>query len=170
MKGVTTDVSSLYPEPLATIFPSVSHQICEFHVLAELTKAVLRAVAKVRRTLKAAAPKLPKGRPATQKAKREARRKKRLTQKAADLFEYRHLFVQKSLTPKEGRSLARITRGCRTSRHCEPSWTRSTVSLTGAAVRLPRWPNWRGFELVSGASSTLGKPCKNSLAPRGKRR
>src|SRR6202008_2205181 len=42
LHGITTDASSLYPEPIAEIFGAVPHQICEFHVLKELTKAVLR--------------------------------------------------------------------------------------------------------------------------------
>ena len=82
LQGVTTDGSHLYPAPLAKIFPGVSHQICKFHVLADLTKAVLRAVAKVRKHLKARMPKLPKGRPATREAKRAARMKKRLNRVA----------------------------------------------------------------------------------------
>jgi len=31
--GVTTDGSSLYPEPLAEVFDHVPHQVCEFHVV-----------------------------------------------------------------------------------------------------------------------------------------
>src|SRR5262249_25998197 len=46
--GVTTDASPLYPEPLREVFGDVPHQICEFHIIKELTKAILRAVAKVR--------------------------------------------------------------------------------------------------------------------------
>jgi hypothetical protein len=44
--GVTTDGSPLYPEPLRAVFGAVPHQICEFHILKELTKAVLEAVDK----------------------------------------------------------------------------------------------------------------------------
>jgi hypothetical protein len=110
LKGVTTDGSPLYPAPLAKIFPGVAHQICEFHILADLTKAVLHAVANVRKQLKARMPKLPKGRP-TRSAQRLARMKKRLEGKVADLFEYRYLFVQHSLTPAERRTLLRISRG-----------------------------------------------------------
>src|SRR2546425_11579821 len=40
--GVTTDGSQLYPEPLAEVFGGVPHQICQFHVLKELTKGVLK--------------------------------------------------------------------------------------------------------------------------------
>jgi hypothetical protein len=111
LQGVTTDGSPLYPHPLATIFPGVAHQICEFHVLAELTKAVLRAVAKMRKRLKARMPTLQRGRPSSPKAKRDARKKTRLQQRVTDLFDHRHLFVQKCLSPVERRTLLRISRG-----------------------------------------------------------
>jgi hypothetical protein len=63
LKGITTDGSPLYPTPIAQVFGPVRHQLCEFHVIAELNKAVLKAVAKVRRQLKANLPKFGQGRP-----------------------------------------------------------------------------------------------------------
>lgn len=111
LKGVTTDGSALYPEPLRAVFGDVPHQICEFHVIKELTKAILRAVAKVRKKLTARKPTLKRGRPATVEAKRAARQAKRLQQKIADLFEHRHLFVQHDLTMAQRRTLRQITRG-----------------------------------------------------------
>jgi hypothetical protein len=111
LQGVTTDASPLYPEPLREVFGDIPHQICEFHIIKELTKAILRAVAKVRKTL--AARKLPaqRGRPATPEARRAARKRERLQEKIANLFEHRHLFVQHDLTPAEHRTLRKITRG-----------------------------------------------------------
>jgi hypothetical protein len=111
LHGVTTDASPLYPEPLQAVFGSVPHNICEFHVIKELTKAILRAVAKVRKQL--AGRKLPakRGRPATPAAKRAAHKRQRLQQKIADLFEHRYLFVQHDMTPAERRTLHKITRG-----------------------------------------------------------
>ena len=53
LKGITTDGSSLYPEAIATVFGKVPHQLCTFHVLKEVTKAVLGAVAKLRKDLAA---------------------------------------------------------------------------------------------------------------------
>ena len=111
LKGVTTDGSVLYPEPLRAVFGDVRHQICEFHVIKELTKAILRAVAKVRKNLAARKPTLKRGRPSTVEAKRAARQAKRLQQKIADLFEHRHLFVQHDLTRAQRRTLQPITRG-----------------------------------------------------------
>lgn len=111
LQGITTDGSNLYPQPLATIFPGVAHQICEFHILADLTKAVLRAVAKTRKRLSGRIPTLKPGRPRSLKAKRDARKKSRLQQRVTDLFDHRHLFVQKGLSPVERRTLTRISRG-----------------------------------------------------------
>ena len=111
LKGVTSDASPLYPKPVQEIFGTVPHQICEFHILKELTKAILRAVAKVRKKLATRKPKLKRGRPSTAAAKRAVRRNQRLQQKIADLFEHRYLFVQHDLTPAQRRTLWRITRG-----------------------------------------------------------
>lgn len=111
LHGITTDASALYPEAIAHVFGDIPHQICEFHVIAELTKAVLKAVAKVRKSIKAKMPKLPRGRPATKKARRAAQRKKRLQKKVADLFDHRLLFVQHHLTTAQRKTLSRITRG-----------------------------------------------------------
>jgi hypothetical protein len=110
LRGITTDGSALYPEPIRQVFGAVPHQICKFHVLAELNKAVLHAVAQARRDLKATLPKLGRGRP-TAATRRLAARKKRIEAKIADLFEPRYLFVQRHLSPAERKTLQRITRG-----------------------------------------------------------
>jgi hypothetical protein len=109
--GVTTDGSPLYPTVLADLFPGVSHQACKFHVLQEINKEILKAVAAVRRELKAKQPKLSPGRPSGRLAAKLARRKKRLQARNTDLFDHRYLFVQHSLTVGEKRTLRRITRG-----------------------------------------------------------
>ena len=109
--GVTTDGSPLYPKPIAEVFGDVRHQVCEFHVIAELTKAILKAVTRVRRGLKAAMPKLGRGRPSSPAQKKAARRKKRMQKKVTNLFENRYLFVKHHSTPGEKKTLTRITRG-----------------------------------------------------------
>lgn len=108
--GITTDASPLYPVPIAEVFGDVNHQVCEFHTIAELTKAVLGAVAKVRKKLNASLPQLPRGRPSPAMRK-SAQRGQRIQKQIAELFEHRHLFVQHHLTPAEQRILRRITRG-----------------------------------------------------------
>ena len=111
LQGITTDGSPLYPQPITTIFPGVRHQVCEFHVLAEITKAVLRAGARVRKELAGKKEQLGRGRPRSKQAKQAARRNERLQQKIGDLFEHRHLFVAHYLTAVERRTVQRITRG-----------------------------------------------------------
>jgi hypothetical protein len=109
--GLTTDGSALYPTPLAEVFGDVPHQICPFHIVAEVNKAVLGAVARARKALAATQPKLPKGRPSTQAAKAAARTKKRLAAQGAALFTHRYLFVQRHLNKTERKTLWRVSRG-----------------------------------------------------------
>src|SRR4051795_1126915 len=111
LRGITTDGSELYPQPISQVFGAVKHQVCRFHILAELNKAVLRSVAQVRKHLAAQKPTLPRGRPGTPEAKRKARRRRHLERKIGDLFVHRHLFVERHLTPGEHRMLQRISRG-----------------------------------------------------------
>lgn len=111
LRGITTDGSDLYPRPISEVFGAVKHQVCRFHILAELNRAVLRAIARVRKHLAAQEPKLPRGRPGTPEAKQKARRRRHLGQQVGDLFEHRHLFVRRHLTPGERRTLRRITLG-----------------------------------------------------------
>jgi hypothetical protein len=111
LRGVTTDGSPLYPEPLRVVFGAVPHQLCEFHLLKELTKAILHAVAQVRKDLAARKPRLKRGRPSTRAAKHTVRHRQRLQQRIGDLFVHRFLFVQHDLTPAQRRTLHHITRG-----------------------------------------------------------
>ncbi len=111
--GVTTDGSPLYPEPLALIFPGVAHQVCEFHVLKEINREILKAVTRVRRELKK---KLPTAttRPSIvlNREKSGIVERKNRADEIADLFEHRHLFVQHSLSKADKKIFSRITRKC----------------------------------------------------------
>ena len=111
LKGITTDGSPLYPEPIAHVFGQVKHQSCQFHIISEITKDILKAVTQVRRQLKQKKTKCTRGRPSGKQAKHIARKNKRIQNKIAELFEHRHLFVEHSLTPREKKTLQRITRG-----------------------------------------------------------
>lgn len=113
LAGITTDGSDLYPVAIATVFGDIPHQICEFHVLKQITLAVLHAVAKVRKDLTAKKPKLKRGRPSTKDpvARRQARQSVRLQQKISDLFTHRYLFVKHHLTAAERTWLHTLTRG-----------------------------------------------------------
>jgi hypothetical protein len=111
LRAVTTDGSPLYPAPLRAVFGEIPHQSCEFHILKELTKAILRAVATVRKDLAARKPPSQRGRPSTRAAKRAVRHRDRLQQKIGDLFAHRYLFVHHDLTPAHWRTLQLVTRG-----------------------------------------------------------
>ena len=109
--GWPTEGSSLYPEPLREVCGAVPHQLCEFHILAEVVKAVVGAVASARKCLGAKQPTVPRGRPRTKAAQKAARKKKWLEQKRADLCTHRYLFVKHHLSQSERQTLWHITRG-----------------------------------------------------------
>jgi hypothetical protein len=112
VRGITTDGSSLYPLPITLVFPNRPHQVCEFHIKKELTKAVMHAVARLRKELAAQAPKLPRGRPrAAPLARRQHRRAQRIQQRVADLFAQRHLFVQHHVSAADRATLRGLSRG-----------------------------------------------------------
>jgi hypothetical protein len=110
LTGITTDGSPLYPEPIADVFGKIKHQSCQFHIIKEINKDILKAVAWVRRQLKREKIKRQRGRPSGKQAKLIARKNKRIQEKITDLFEYRHLFVKHTLSHKEKKIFQRITR------------------------------------------------------------
>jgi hypothetical protein len=112
VRGITTDASPLYPLPIALLFGAAPHQVCEFHILKELTKAVLRVLARLRKRLAAAAGPLPRGRPKdTPEAQRRLRRAKALRDRVTELFDERHLFVRHHLSGAQRDTLRRLVRG-----------------------------------------------------------
>lgn len=113
LRGITTDGSALYPEPIREVFGEVPHQLCTFHVIAELTKGVLRAVASERERLAKSKPMLKRGRPSStdKAARRVARKSKAIQQKISDLFQERFVFVKRHLTRAERKRFMHITRG-----------------------------------------------------------
>jgi hypothetical protein len=142
VRGITTDGSPLYPQPIALVFGDTPHQVCEFHVLKELTQGVLHALSDIRKRLAAQAPKCPRGRPRnTAAAKRRHRRAQRIKQRVAELFEHRHLFVRHQLTASQLGMLKGLMRG-------EPR-LRSLRALMDAVYRL--------FDRRCGTDTALAK-------------
>ncbi len=113
LKGITTDGSALYPEPIRTVFGKVPHPLCPFHVIKELTQGVVKAVAKERERLATSTPALQRGRPSSKDkdARRLARKSTSIQQQINALFQERFLFVTRRLTPSERQRLMAITRG-----------------------------------------------------------
>jgi len=113
LKGITTDGSALYPEPIRTVFGKVPHPLCPFHVIKELTQGVVKAVAKERERLATSTPALQRGRPSSKDkdARRLARKSTSIQQQINALFQERFLFVTRRLTPSERQRRMAITRG-----------------------------------------------------------
>ena len=108
--GITTDGSTLYPNVLKELWPNARHQICEFHVIKEITKTILHALAKLRKEMTAQLPKQPRGRPRKGQEGQAwliAYRK----QCVAELFEQRYLFVRHHLSAAQQKQLRKLTHG-----------------------------------------------------------
>jgi len=110
VRGITTDGSSLYPKVLKDLWPQARHQVCEFHVLKEIAKAVLHALAKLRKEMAAKIPKQPRGRPSKDR-QGQAGLIGLQKRQVAELFEHRHLFVRHHLSDAQHRQLRRLTYG-----------------------------------------------------------
>ncbi len=110
VRGITTDGSSLYPEVLKELWPDARHQLCKFHVIKEIIKAVLHALAKLRKEMTTQIPKQPRGRPSTERQGQAALIANQ-KQRVAELFEHRHLFVRHHLSAAQHKQLRRLTYG-----------------------------------------------------------
>jgi hypothetical protein len=194
LKGITTDGSALYPEPIRAVFGAVPHQLCTFHVIKDLTQGVLKAVAAERKRLATSKPTGKRGRPSStdKAARRLARKSKAMQHKISDLFAHRFLFVQRRLTPSERRRLMAITRGLPHLRklreimeHIYALFDRRchTQSALGKLKKLRHWVQrfrWIGDTLKKIFSPTLEKaltflddkllPATSNAVERGNRR
>ncbi len=72
LKGITTDGSALSPDPIRKVFGEVPPQLCPFHVIKDLPKGVLKAVAKEGERLPQSTPTWKRERPSSKD--KEARR------------------------------------------------------------------------------------------------
>ena len=194
LKGITTDGSALYPEPIRTVFGEVPHQLCTFHVIKELTQGVLKAVAQERDRLATSRPTLKRGRPSStdKDARRLARKSKSIQQKVSALFQERFLFVTRRLTPSERQRLMSITRGVPHLRklreimeHIYALFDRRchTQTALGKLKKLRQWVNrftWIGDALKKVFAPTLEQaltflddkllPATSNAVERGNRR
>ena len=194
LQGITTDGSALYPEPIRKVFGEVPHQLCTFHIIKELTKGILKAVAKERERLAKSKPKLKRGRASSKEkeARRLARKSKSIQQKISDLFQDRFLFVRRHLTRSERKQFMYITRGLPQLRklreimeHIYALFDRRcrTQTALGKLQKLRQWVNrftWIGETLKKVFSPNLEKaltflddkllPATSNAVERGNRR
>jgi Transposase len=108
--GVTTDGSSLYPPVLKPLWPHARHQVCRFHVIKEITEAILHALAKLRKEMAATIPKQPHGRP-TKERQGQAWLIAYRKQCVAELFKHRYLFVRHHRSDAQRKQLRKLTSG-----------------------------------------------------------
>jgi Transposase len=108
--GVTTDGSALYPKVLKKLWPNARHQVCKFHVLKDITKAVLHALAKLRKEMTAQIPKQPRGRPSKER-QGQAWLSAWQKQRVSELFEHRYLFVRHHKSPAQQKQLQKLMYG-----------------------------------------------------------
>ena len=109
-KTVISDRSPLYPVTIESVWPEAQHQLCVFHVIADVNKIVLDAVREIRRSLN---PKRRKKRKRGRPNKRQQARMRKLSikKKRSDLlFRNRYLLVRKesNLTPSERTILSEL--------------------------------------------------------------
>jgi hypothetical protein len=105
VKGITTDGSPLYPSLIQEFFPEATHQICIFHILKDLNRLVLRALARFRKSLPKGR-KLKRGRPVKNNSPRQDPVRK--FRKA--LWEHRYLWVKKHLSEAEELTIKNLCR------------------------------------------------------------
>lgn len=93
-RTVISDRSPLYPPAMEAVWPDADHQLCVFHVIAEMNKLVLDAARQVRRELKPKQIKKGRGRP-SRKQQARARKLKEQKAQAEKLFRNRHVLVRR---------------------------------------------------------------------------
>jgi hypothetical protein len=93
-KVVISDRSALYPDLIRTLWPDAEHQLCVFHVWADINKAILNAVKRLRRKLSRSGNrgrKKKRGRPT--QAQRRARERSGPTFKEQAAFIFKHHYL-----------------------------------------------------------------------------
>ena len=172
----------------------VPHQLCTFHMIKDLTKGVLKAVAKERERLAQSKPKLPRGRPSSKdkEARRLARTSKGMQGKLRAVFQERSLFVKRRLKTSERTRLMSMTRGLPQLRKLREIMDAiyalfdrrcRTPTALGKLKKLRQWVSrftWRGDTLKKVFSPHLEKaltflddkllPATSNAVERGNRR
>jgi Transposase and inactivated derivatives len=112
-KVVVTDGSNLYPTVLKEVWPAARHQLCVFHVLQDVTKKILDAVRRLRRTQARrgkAGRKRRRGRQSENQKRRARRRGPTNKDKAKFVYKHRFLIVKRTenLTKAEWADLVQM--------------------------------------------------------------
>jgi len=93
-RTIVSDRSPLYPKTIQSVWPDAEHQLCVFHVIAEVNKLVLGSARQIRRDMKPKQLKKGRGRP-SKKQQARVRKLKEKQKHAEKLFRHRHGLVRK---------------------------------------------------------------------------
>jgi hypothetical protein len=169
--GITTDGPPLSPLPIRLARGPIPHQVGQFHLLRERTKAVLGVLARLRKRLAAPAPPPPRGRPRqTPEARRRHRKAQAVRQPVAALFEHRDRFLRHRLTAAQRatlRPLLRYGRPWRALRAIRDEVDRRFDRRSRSDTALAKLASWR--QRVR-RCRRLGKSRENSGRPTWRRR
>lgn len=105
-KTVITDRSNLYPDLIRTLWENAEHQLCVFHVYADINKAILDALKRLRRGLARKGNrgrKKRRGRPTKAQLRARKHASPNLKEQAAFVFKHRYLITKRreDLTDEE---------------------------------------------------------------------
>jgi hypothetical protein len=98
-KTVISDRSPLYPATIESVWPEAQHQLCVFHVIADVNKHVLDAVRETRRSL------IPKSRKKRKRGRPRKRDRARMRKLAAKKLQAELIFHNRYLLVRKGRDL-----------------------------------------------------------------
>lgn len=107
LRGITTDGSNLYPQPIEQLFGSVPHQVCRFHVLSAVAKAMRETVVALYKKRMKKLPKLKSGRPSRGRQKRTEQVKAEREHLLA-LYRKRYQLVARELTAEQLEQLQKL--------------------------------------------------------------
>jgi hypothetical protein len=99
--GITTDGSNLYPAAITSVLGELPHQVCRFHVLSAVAKAMRETVVHLYKKRLSKLPKLKGGRPRQGKAQRHAQRVREEREHLLELYRKRYRVVARELEPQK---------------------------------------------------------------------
>lgn len=102
LAGITTDGSNLYPAAIGQVFGNqLPHQVCRFHVLSSIARAMREAVVTLYKKRVAKLPKLKNGRPRCGSERRRAEQIRQRREHLLALYRNRYRIVARDLTPEQ---------------------------------------------------------------------
>ena len=105
---VITDGSPLYRDALTACWEDVEHQLCIFHVLADINKVVLDGVRSIKNKIKRQGNKGRKRRRGRPKGNRKKPQRETRKDQARFIWDNQHLVVKKKLTRSDRKKLKRM--------------------------------------------------------------